>query len=229
MDFLGAIYGTLKSLGQKILEKRLAERLETLKHSHNQEMARVKSDIDSKFDRTVKLHQQEFDILPELWDKLAVAFSMIRTLTWGFRRYPHLDDLNEKQLTEFLNSSELVCWQKRELKASPDRNQCYERFIFWHELKNAATAYADFHNFSVAKAIFIQLHLRDRIKPLDNMLKEALEEARFEREHPIPRKERFAKAERFHREGPALLETIERDIQKALYENKADQRVLPVN
>lgn len=77
-------YGAFQFLAKKWLDERFTERLETFKHAQNQEMERLRYRINALFDRTTKLHQHEFDVLPEVWEKIKHSLRRYRNL--------HIDD-----------------------------------------------------------------------------------------------------------------------------------------
>jgi hypothetical protein len=61
---VAAAYAFFQFLGRRWLEARFAERLEKFKHDQNQEIERLRYRINALMDRTTKLHQHEFEVLP---------------------------------------------------------------------------------------------------------------------------------------------------------------------
>ena len=113
---VAAAYAVFQFLGKRWLEARFAERLERFKHDQNQEIERLRYRINALMDRTTKLHQHEFEVLPEIWDKLGIAFSATSNFTSRMASYPDLDQMGEAQFSEFLAACELFGWQKDELR-----------------------------------------------------------------------------------------------------------------
>jgi len=101
-------YAAFRYLGQKWLDARFAERLEKFKYAQSQEIERLRYRINALMDRTAKLHQHEFEVLPEVWDKLGIAFETTAHFTSRVFQYPALDAMGEAQLSEFLASCELL-------------------------------------------------------------------------------------------------------------------------
>ena len=62
---VAAAYAFFQFLGRRWLEARFAERLEKFKHDQNQEIERLRYRINALMDRTTKLHQHEFEVLPK--------------------------------------------------------------------------------------------------------------------------------------------------------------------
>lgn len=90
-------YTAFQFLGKTWLEARFAERLEKFKHDQNQEIERLRYRINALMDRTTKLHQYEFEALPEIWDKLTIAFPTTKDFTSRKTSYPDLDQMSEAQ------------------------------------------------------------------------------------------------------------------------------------
>jgi hypothetical protein len=61
------VVGLLKLFGEKWLNTKFEERLATFKHEHQKEIEQLRLRINTLMDRTTKLHQREFDVLPEAW------------------------------------------------------------------------------------------------------------------------------------------------------------------
>jgi hypothetical protein len=218
-----AAYGAFRFLGKKWLDARFAERLERFKHDQNQEIERLRYRINALMDRTTKLHQHEFEVLPEVWGKMSIAFAASTTFTSRMTSYPDLNTMSAGQYAEFLDSSDLLPWQKDELRTTGDRNAHYQEIIFWHRLDRVTSLHSDFHNYFISKGIFIQPELKEKIRTLSNIMYDAFNERRLDQEHPMIGEGRFAKGDLFHREGPSQLQAIEKDVQARLWEaNKLD-------
>jgi hypothetical protein len=95
--------------------------------------------------------------------------------------------------------------------------------IFWHRLHRVKIIHAEFHNYFIAKGIFIQADLKKKIRALSNMMYDAFKERELDRENMVLGEGRFAMGDRLHREGPGALLEIEKDVQGRLWDsNKLD-------
>ncbi len=216
-------YAAFQLLGKKWLDQHFAVRLEKFRHDQNQEIERLRYRINALMDRTTKLHQHEFEVLPEVWDKLGVAFTAASNFTSRATSHPDLDRMSEPQYTEFLGRSELLSWQKEELLKASNRNCLYQKMIFWHRLDGVKSAHADFHNYFISKGIFIQPELKERIRALSNMMYDAFRERELYEMVPVQGDIQFMKADHLQNEGLAELQAIEKDVQARLWEaNKLD-------
>ena len=122
-----AAYGAFKLLSKKWLDARFAERLEKFRHDQNQEMERLRYRINTLMDRTMKLHQHEFEVLPEAWRRLLLSYNDTLRFTSRIREFPSPEQMNEQQFLEFIENSRLANWEKEELRQlkSGDRNKRY--------------------------------------------------------------------------------------------------------
>jgi hypothetical protein len=72
---VGAIaYALFRFFSEKWLNAKFEERLAAYKHAQQKELEELRFKISALMDRTTKLHQREFDTLPEAWTKLNDAY-----------------------------------------------------------------------------------------------------------------------------------------------------------
>jgi len=58
------VYWLFKTVVDKWLTAKFSERLENFKHEQTKELENLRFEINALMDRTIKLHQNEFKILP---------------------------------------------------------------------------------------------------------------------------------------------------------------------
>jgi hypothetical protein len=153
-------YALFRIFTTKWIETRFSERLEAFKHQQNQEIEHLRFRINTMMDRNVKLHQHEFDVLPETWSLLTDAFFTIEPIALGLQQYPDLDRMSEEYLDDFLDKSPLTSLQKSELKASPDKIRLYSRMKTTHDLNKTIDVYNNFHATLTKNGIFIIENLK---------------------------------------------------------------------
>ena len=59
-----------RTFSDKWLASRFNERLERLKHDQQQEIEQLRGRINALLDRTTKLNQREYEVVPEAWERL---------------------------------------------------------------------------------------------------------------------------------------------------------------
>lgn len=213
----GAAYVLFHYLGDKWLSRKFDQSLEALKHRQQRELEQLRFRINTTFDRTLKLHSNEFEVLPELWDKLNKAYNHVSSLTSAMQEYADLDRMSDPALRHFLAGSGLAKYQKDEIHASSERTTQYRSFRFWQSLQSVTATYREFNHCLKIKGLFVHSTLKTPIDTLSDMLWFALCEKESEERYPDPRKGRWEKAERLRKEGPALLDKIGQLIQQRLW------------
>jgi hypothetical protein len=90
-------YWLFKLFSEKWLNTKFQERLESYKHEQQKELEQLRFKINALMDRTTKLHQREFDVLPEAWSRLVDAHDHVFSV-----QYPDVDKMNGQQLEELV-------------------------------------------------------------------------------------------------------------------------------
>ena len=130
--FSGIALWLFKLFGEKWLGAKFAERLEAFKHDQQKEIEHLRFEINKLLDRTTKLHQREFEVLPRAWSLLARSYHSVKSITSALQAYPDIERMTTAHLDEFLSESPLMNWQKDELKVASDKNKYYQDAIFIH-------------------------------------------------------------------------------------------------
>jgi hypothetical protein len=140
-------FALFKVFGEKWLNAKFEERLAEYKHAQQKEIEQLTFRINALMDRTTKLHQHEFDVLPEPWSRLNDAFGQTTAFVSSLQSYPDLNRMTDDHLNGFLKNTPLGDWEKAELIAETDRTQYFIKRIFWHRLSDAREACREHHAF----------------------------------------------------------------------------------
>lgn len=213
----GAAYLVFRTLGDKWLTSKFNQTLEAFKHAQQQELEQLRLRINTTFDRTVKLHSNEFEVLPELWARLNDAFHYVSGFTSLGQEYADLDRYSDPELEHFLAESGLPEYQKDELRATDEKTAHYQRLRFWQSLEKVTGKYREFSRYLNVKSIFIQPVLREPIEELSDLMWSALCEKEHEERYPDPRKGRWEQGEALRKKGPLLRANIGETIQERLW------------
>ena len=211
------VYSFFRFLGAKWLETKFSERLEAYKHKQQKELEELRFRINSLFDRTTKLHQREFDVLPEAWGQLNDAYWFTRSFTSPLQTYPDLRRMTAAHLEDFLKDCPLTGWQKDELRASEDKTQYYQDAIFWHRLAECRKAARDCHVYLLKSGIFLPADLRRKFKDIEDLIWAAIQEHEMIKTYPEMRKLRDTKEEKLRVDGEKMLEALEADVSGRLW------------
>jgi hypothetical protein len=161
-------------LGQKWIEEKFAERLESYKHAQERELERYRHQVNVLFSRVTKIHEKEIEVLPEIWQKLQNALGYVAKITSPLQFGPDFHNMTEEEFQEFLKKSNLTEAHKEALEKSRDRNAFYMKTIFWYDLQEAKSAVREFHNFMLYNRIFLSKDLKQEFQEIDKLLSSSL-------------------------------------------------------
>jgi hypothetical protein len=205
-----------KQFSERWLQSRFAERLAAFRHEQEKELEHLRFEISKLLDRTVKFHQREFEVLPQAWTLLTKSYYTTLAVTSSLQSYPDLSNVGDVQLEEFLADSKLNNWQKAELKVATDRNKYYQDAIFWHRLNGAKQASRTSTEYLTVNGIFMRPELKEKFDQIDDLGWQALVEHEFNQRSSIFPKQ-MTEQKKFGEQGPVLLRSLEREIQKRLW------------
>ncbi len=220
----GAIvsYGLFQWFGKSWLDQHFARQLQRLKHDQQKEIEQVRYQINSQFSRISKIHEKEFEILPEAWALLQQAHGAVFQVASRFRRDPDLDGMSDAEFHEFVASCRLQIFQKEELDVlrAPNRNQYYRDAIFWVELNDATqAAQIKLNNYLVLNSIFMTQDLRQKFKAINGALSKVVIEVETARTSRSP--ELYTSVSETLTRVAEMFNDIESAVQKRLHYEEA--------
>jgi hypothetical protein len=143
---IGISYGTVRFLGKKWIDSKFDKALEAFKHDQSKELEQLKFEINWSLDRTSKLHQHEFEIVPEAWKQLNIAYGAAMDLVKAQEQVPNLNEFGQEALEEFINGLPFKNYKKNELRKSEDKITAYVRFMAEQRMSNAIKNHAEINN-----------------------------------------------------------------------------------
>ncbi len=214
---IGAItFFIFKALGERWLTSKFEQQLAAFKHAQQKELEELKFQISKLLDRSVKLHQREFEVLPETWAKLSDAHGAASAFVSPSQKYPDLDRLAPRELDEFLNSSALSNSERDDIKQSTKKNNLYVDKIFWYRLSDVDGKYREFYFYFRRNGIFIEPSIKQQFDRLQQIIWDAVREHEFNHSHKIIPK--LSKSVPLLTDGSAdLIAKLEKDVQQRLW------------
>jgi hypothetical protein len=211
------IWKIVEHFGTKWLTTEFEKRVKALEHEHDKEIEQLRSDLTRAFDRRSKLHQREFEVLPEVWAKTCDAYWNTRGLVSSIQSHPDLNRMSGPQLEAFIAECDVRDWQKEELQREADKTRYYADKIFWHRLQKTRGMVTAASNTLGKLGIFINKDTRKRIDDLTSLLWSSLaEEEMNHSERPVPRlKDDIG---RLMKDGEKMREDLESEIRDILWE-----------
>lgn len=216
-----ASYQLFKWYGGKWVDQRFQKELEGFKSEHQRELERLRHKINAVFDRTIRLHSKEFEVLPEIWGRLVDARSWAGAYIAVFRQYADVGRMGDEELKEFLIGTEFSEAHKREVLDESARNRrqnIYNELSDAYLYRKANQIMIDFNGYFRKNGIFVQPELKGKIDKLFDMLHGAMLEHRINTEDkPVPRMRDAYKL--LDSEGKALFAEIEQEVAKRLWDS----------
>lgn len=203
----GAAYWLFKTFSQKWLESRFSERLEAYRH----ELSRL-------LDRATRLHAQEFEVLPNLWEKLSKAMSGAMDILSPLQLSGDITHAKSDELEAILEKSPLLEHEKQQVrKAQPiQRSPLFHRFTLHHRFRGVVADWNEFNGYAVSKSIFLDPALSGRVRELGDMIYEGLDAYHWAQSDPSDRKEARAAWEKLRTEGVKLRDEIQSTVSSRL-------------
>jgi hypothetical protein len=213
-------YSVFKTLGEKWLEQKFATQLEAFKHEQQKEMEQVRYRVNSLFDRAVRLHQAEFEVVPEAWALMRDAHRQASYFLALGRMVPDWNKMDQIRFDETLEASGLKKWEKEELRNATDKTSYYANAIFWHELHDARLAHQAFEVYLAKKGVFMSPDLEAKFTDLCSIIRGAL----IEKEIGGVRKFDYYKQEDNRRfRDTTLVEEIRAKVRGTLWDSKSPE------
>lgn len=210
----GAAYGLFIRFGGKWLERKFAERLQTLQAAQERSLRLVQSTIDREIHRAKKLYDNEFTALSDSWRMLRAAYeeaaSSIASSTTDVSR------MNNAELERHLAKRGMEEWQRDEFKAMPGsrRQDEYYKWSEWQRCRECIRLWSESRLQSDSTSIFFPDGFPERFRALNDMI--AMSNAEFEeqiREYKAPKGgtpyDTFAVRKELRAKGKAMMDELE--------------------
>lgn len=211
-----ACFGLFRVFGERWMAARFDEKLAAYRHEQQKELEQLRFKISSLLDRTTKLHQREFEVLPEAWAKLVDAHGATLALTSPIQSYPDLDRMTPEHLAEFLEKSPLASWERNELSQANKKTDYFREHIFWHRLNEARGYCRESHAYLRRHGIFVHAEIKEKFSILDDLIWNALGEHEINQQMKlIPRI--TDRGDALRSKGEALLKDLETIVQERLW------------
>ncbi|MBB2674696.1 UNVERIFIED_ORG: hypothetical protein GGE44_004274 [Rhizobium esperanzae] len=216
---VGAAWAAFQWFGQKWIESKFAKSLEEYKAGQSRELEKLKHKINSAFDRITRLHDREFEILPDLWGKLVEAKLWAAGYTSDLQSYPSVEYLGDDALREFLDKTTgFAEWQKREIIQASNKQEQYVKTYNRYRHAEVGKKLRKFDLSFSKNGIFLRSELKEMMRNMLDIIHRAVVEHNMNVEHNILPRIRSA-SKIFENEGETLYLKIESAVTDRLWES----------
>jgi hypothetical protein len=221
---LAVFYGLFKLFGEKLIENKFKKSIEEFRHQQQQELEHLRFQINAQLDRVTKLHQHEFEALPEAWSLMADAYYKTAAVTSSFQSYPDFNTISGPELEQFITDCKLEEWQKQELRHTTDKTRYFMKHIDSQRLAEAHEAAWKARTYILKSGIFMQRPIVEKFQNIDDLIYAALIERQTNQELDgvLPRKidDQAVLAKR----GVPLLRELETIIHERLWARLTEEK-----
>lgn len=195
-------------------------KLDAIKADQSQSLEKLRFDISASLDRTAKLHQHEFDVLPKAWALLQRAGGSAAAVCTRLKSYEDVSKMTVPQLGECFSRYELAESEKSHLLSLQprDRQLYFQECVNKIRLQKAFDDHIDLHNYLLDMGIFIHSPADQKLRDLAELIRDGLIEQRIEMEDPTPRVGRWEKSEQFLRDWVPGMEAARAEIKGRLWD-----------
>lgn len=161
----------------KWLSKRFQSQLDALKHVQAQEIERLRAKIAGMLDRATKLHQHEFEVLPEAWMKLATSMGSASSALAALQQSP---DAGAASLAELEVILARTAFEEHEKQAVRDETNRFAKTKLMSDLwrryglRDALNDRQEFHNYIILKGVFIEPQVSAKMMELSLLTADCL-------------------------------------------------------
>ncbi|MGM4918517.1 hypothetical protein [Tardiphaga sp. 813_E8_N1_3] len=209
------VWWLFRTFSEKWLNSKFEERLAAYKHEQQKELEHLKFAINTQMDRATKLHQREFEALPEAWARLMDAHGYVASLVSRYQSTPDLNRMRADELKEFIQNSKLADWQRQLVLEANNKTDAYKEQIEPFKVARANKASRRFYLYFRKNGIFLRDPLKKQFEELDQMILSALSEHRMNFQHQT---REFKAIDKLASDGEQLVKKLETEVQSKLWD-----------
>jgi len=215
-------YGLFKWLGEKWIDQKFEKQMEAYRTEQTRELERLRHKINSVFDRTIRLHTREFEVLPDLWGKLVDAHAWGAGYISAYQEYADVSQMDNEQLEEYLAGTAFMEVQKRDIRdaSRSERGKVFMKIADLYRHNDAAERIRTFATSLRKDGVFVKPEIKADMEELLKLIRDAVFERRSNQEDDIhpPLRDDY---KRFKSDAQPLLEKIESAVSARLWDSIA--------
>jgi hypothetical protein len=129
--------------------------LTELRHTYEQEIESLKADLSHYMDRSKLSNEREYQAMIATWEVFITAFNLTRACVVSFQSLPDLNNMEERDLENFLDSIKILPLDREYIRNSRDKNSAYSRVEANRILNEAQTANWNAREVLIKQSVFI--------------------------------------------------------------------------
>lgn len=215
---VGISWAAFKWLGKAWIENKFSRAMEEYRSEQAHELERLKHRINATFDRLTRLHDREFEVLPDLWGKLVEARLWALSYTSSMQSYPVIKSLDDDALLEYLDGHPFAEWQKREILDAEDRQEEFVKLLKRYRHGEVESKIREFELAFAKMGIFLDAELEEMMRKLNKLISDAVIEQKINEDHDNKPGLREGKRA-LQTDGEELHLAIKKEVTRRLWES----------
>ncbi|PCI39885.1 MAG: hypothetical protein COB46_07830 [Rhodospirillaceae bacterium] len=191
-----------------------------VKNQFAKDLEEAKAEISLLSSRRMKLHDKEYEVFPEMWEKLTQAFNSLERFIISFRQTPDFTRMTESKLKEWVEGSDLSDDEKSYFLETTDKHKAYMRILDFRDIHEAGNNLQKFHEHLQSNRIFLNPDIKDKFDEIDGLIRKSWAAKKINIEHPDDGAGRslfFEAFDTYEKEIKPLMKEIEILIQNQLF------------
>jgi len=213
--FIALIIWFIRYAVEKWLDSKFNTRLEKEKHQYDIELHELRKKLDSELNRTIKLQDREFLILPEMWALLQDAVISLNQVVSLLRVEPDLNRMGSEQVEVVINEMRFSDYHKNQIRKAQNKNETFKNINFWHEIDAAESSYWKYRIYKMKNIIFLRKSLKEQFEKLDKSMISVMTTRKWGKEDG-DLKSGVVAYEKLEKELNPLIKSLEDQIQEIL-------------
>jgi hypothetical protein len=218
----GAGAGVFSFLGKKWIENKFAEEREEFKSEKRKELENLRYEINTLFNRVVKIHEKEYEVLPTAWSRLHKAKDYIGSFCSPLQQSYVISNMEDTEIRNALSKNdEWEDYQINELLDSSDRDKYYNEKIQLQAYNKVRSLFSEFHSYIVDNRIFFTKELKELFVKADDLMWKALRDKRLWQEGHLDVEKSYEPYKELRDNIDSIISDIEKLMQERLRYNEA--------
>lgn len=173
---LGAVvaisWAAFRHFSKSWLDEKFKKRMADYDHALALKTEQFRSDLATLLDRSTKLHSQEFEVLPHIWELLARAMGATSAVIAALQHHPDVVHMTPAELDVALTFREFKDHEKAEIHSLQGQarqaryTDLYDRYRFGE----ASEASRELYNYVILKGIFLDPTLRADLREISQIV-----------------------------------------------------------
>lgn len=166
---VAGVMGAVKFLAKGAFENYLKKEIEKLRQQNSVDIEKIKVQLNAKLDRSTRFHTYEYDIYPDIWDKLTDTYSKILNINQP-KLYLPIPVKDPIALDEFLDKCLFSVAEKMAVEMSHRPQETYKEIRIQKDLEETRAAHNKFQAQSSKNCIFFSERFSEMLTDVSNYM-----------------------------------------------------------